>query len=138
DWEKAAGLPGAPVVREFDADLSSPVRSFVVYAATSAGVYKSTNGGGAWAPRNGGLGVVNVQSIAVLQAAPQTVWAATAAGGVYLTVNGGVNWVAYNAGWLPGNVRAVAIGTGGLPVAGTAAAGVYGWNGANWAPLNTG
>jgi len=90
--------------------------SATLYAATSEGVYKSSDSGATWTAKNSGLPsdkramalVVNPQDSNILYV---TIWSApgsaTWAGGVYKSINGGETWVVKNSGLpqKPGNVE---------------------------------
>ena len=83
-----------------------PSNSEVMYAATSYGVYKSTNSGESWILKNNGLPhtlamkiVVNPQETDVLYV---TLWSepgnSTWHGGVYKSIDGGNSWIEKNVG----------------------------------------
>ncbi len=71
-----------------------PVRTGVVYAATSGtGIYKTINGGTIWSPINLGLVNTTVRDVATDPAKPETLLAATSTGGgVHRSLNGGLTW----------------------------------------------
>lgn len=71
----------------------------VIYAATSNGVFKTTNGGADWKPANNGLAGVQVFSLAIDPKAPATVYAGTFGSGVFKTTDGGDHWVPARAGF---------------------------------------
>ncbi|HXV92878.1 MAG TPA: hypothetical protein VD813_06245, partial [Pseudonocardia sp.] len=85
-------------------DLTFDAAGSTIWAATSRGVYRSSDGGGSWPAANGGLtgGALQVQALAAAHGAAGRLFAATAAG-VYRTVNGGASWTF--AGPSPGLVR---------------------------------
>src|SRR5262249_10904214 len=80
--------------------LAAVPSSSVVYAGTKyGGVYKSTNGGGTWAPSNAGLGAPWVLSLAVTPAVPSTIYAGAIAetasnSGLFKSTDGGATWTA--------------------------------------------
>jgi photosystem II stability/assembly factor-like uncharacterized protein len=86
----------------------------VAYAATSAGVYTTVNGGVSWDPRSPGLNE-QVGRIAITPGQSQVVYASRAAGGLYMSANAGGNWapIPYPGGMisdvivLPGSSPAV-------------------------------
>jgi hypothetical protein len=92
---------GAPTENE-TAFAFDPTNASVVYATTELqGVYKSTDGGTTWSPSNGGLTpwvealgspVIDVQSIVVDPAFPQTLYIGTNGGGVYKSSDGAQSW----------------------------------------------
>ncbi|HNG32228.1 MAG TPA: SBBP repeat-containing protein, partial [Blastocatellia bacterium] len=65
-----------------------PNDSRTIYAATSSGIFKSTDGGGAW-QRTGFLSAT--QAVAVDPSNPKTLFAATESG-VYKSTDGGITW----------------------------------------------
>lgn len=78
-----------------------------LYAGVNAfagALYKTTDGGVTWRASNTGLNVPGqtalqtVQSLAIDQTTPMTIYAGTAFGGVYKTTNGGATWAASNIG----------------------------------------
>lgn len=90
----------------------SPDNSNILYASTSAGIYKSTDAGASWVSKNSGLPhtlamklVINPANTNILYV---TMWAEPGSsswqGGVYKSINGGNSWVAKNTG-LPQQVN---------------------------------
>ncbi len=71
-----------------------PVRTGVIYAATSGtGIFKSNNGGLSWSAINLGLVNTSVRDVAIDPAKPETLLAATGTGGgVHRSLNGGLTW----------------------------------------------
>jgi hypothetical protein len=47
---------------------------FVIYTATSSGVFKTTDGGASWTPANTGLSGIHVFSLAIDPRTPTTVY----------------------------------------------------------------
>lgn len=77
-----------------------PAAEGVVYAGTSsAGIFKSTNGGQSWTSASGGLGTKAVLSLALDPTHPSTLYAGTDRG-VYRTENGGASWAEASTGIL--------------------------------------
>ena len=74
-----------------------PVNPGTLYAATSGGVYKSTDGGARWQKANSGITTTEVVSLAMSPTNPLVLYAATAHG-VFKTKNGGSGWYAVNLG----------------------------------------
>ena len=121
----------------------------VVYAATSGGVFKSTNGGVTWQRMNTGLGVTFVEGLAIDASNPSTLAAVTGplsanptVGGVFVTTNGGLTWQQKTSGMsglLTGWSVAIDPVQSGVMYAGTFA-GIYRTanGGANWLPINSG
>ena len=69
-----------------------------VYAGTSYGLFKTTNGGANWSEINNGLTNLNVYALAIAPATPSTVYAGTSNSGVYKTTDAGANWSEINTG----------------------------------------
>jgi photosystem II stability/assembly factor-like uncharacterized protein len=112
-WGRPRGIYGARIT-SLAVDLA---RTQIVYAAAAdAGVFKTTNGGRTWRPRNEGLEVLNEKVLAIDPQDPDTVYAGLVrtwtptTGGVFKTTNGGQSWRPMNTG-LGGarSVSAVAI-----------------------------
>ena len=80
---------------------TNPTAPQTIFAATSGGVFKSVDGGGSWSAANTGLPETNVTTLAIDQAAPQTVYVGTDTSGVFKSMDGGSSWSPANAG-LPG------------------------------------
>lgn len=82
-------LPGATAV------AIHPTQTSTVYAATAAGVFKSTNGGRTWSAMNNGLPTGGVGSLIIDPATPSTLYAAAGSSsspGVYKSIDGGATW----------------------------------------------
>ena len=60
-----------------------PARPATLYAGTTGGVFKSTDGGGRWSPINLGLTATNVSALAIDPATPTIVYAGTVGGGAF-------------------------------------------------------
>ena len=73
-----------------------PHNSTTLYAGTSSGVFKSTDGGASWDNVNSAL---NVFSIVIDPRIPSTLYASSF--GVFKSIDGGANWSASSFG-LPG------------------------------------
>ena len=85
-----------------DRDSAGTINATTVFAATSRGVYRSTNSGVDWTPMNNGIpqgGGAIMSDMVADTTAPGTFYAALghAAGqsvnGVYKTTNGGASWI---------------------------------------------
>ncbi len=98
-WQRAtdAGLGNLPV---YDVAVS-PVDAFHVYAATEAGLYRSLNGGEAWARLDQLPSGDRVRAVSVNPADPQKVLAAVEPTGIYLSADGGETWAQASAGLEP-------------------------------------
>jgi len=86
-----------------------PATPATLYAGTSGGVFKSTDGGANWSAVNTGLTATNIQALAIDPATPTTLYAGTWGGGVFKSTNGGESWSAVNTGLTNTDVRALAI-----------------------------
>ncbi len=96
-----AGPPGARVNRL----LTFASQPEVVVAATSAGVFRSSDGGRTWAVRSAGLPALNVTSVA---GPSWRLYAGLEGGGLWRSVNGGV-WEQADAGIGDANITDVAV-----------------------------
>src|SRR5439155_8626085 len=63
-----------------------------LYAAQSAGVFKSTDGGANWSSIIAGLTNLKVFALAIDPKTPSTIYAGTNGGGVFKSTNGGGTW----------------------------------------------
>ncbi|MBN1658501.1 MAG: DUF11 domain-containing protein [Anaerolineae bacterium] len=112
------------------------VNATTVYAGTSsAGVYKSQDGGASWTPINDGLPQnALVYALAYSASDPPTLYAGTW-GGVYKIENGETSWSPLNAGLAePRNITALAIHPTDPTImyAATEQHGVYRWEADAW------
>ncbi len=107
-------------------DPQSPA---TLYAQTTSGVFKSTNGGGAWADASVGLPSGGfLSSLVIDPAAPATLHAGVNGAGVYESKDAGATWTAVNQGLPTPWVTAVAVGgtvANRILYAGTDGAGVW-------------
>ena len=85
-WRRA-GLPRSPVL----ALAIDPKKTTVLYAGTTTGLSKSTNGGTTWQPLHGALDGVRVEALAVDPIYRRTVIAGTDQG-VFWSSDGGDRW----------------------------------------------
>ncbi|MET0649337.1 MAG: SBBP repeat-containing protein, partial [Pyrinomonadaceae bacterium] len=86
-----------PVVNSLAINPAAPA---TLFAGTSFGIFRTTNGGDSWAEVRGGLtgSSPNVNRIVVDPSNPQTVYAATTTRGVLKSTDGGTNWAPFNNG----------------------------------------
>ena len=63
-----------------------------VYSVTTAGVFKSTNGGDFWSPANQGIQGLLVNDLALDPTQAGVLYAGTSNGGVFKTEDGGAQW----------------------------------------------
>ena len=68
-----------------------PANADIVYAATTNGVYKSSNGAASWT-RIGSLGGNNIEALAIDPLQPGYIIAGEIFGGIWMSTNGGANW----------------------------------------------
>src|SRR2546430_5114528 len=82
-----------------------------LYAGTtSAGVFKSIDGGTHWRAVNAGLGATSVRALAIDPQTPTALYAAFWGGGVFKSTDGGANWSNISSGLIdPYGVRVSAI-----------------------------
>jgi photosystem II stability/assembly factor-like uncharacterized protein len=88
-----AGLHWAPAsaglgTSQVNALARGPVDTW--FAATAAGIYRSTDAGAMW--QTSGLGGVEVLSLWIDPSSPQRLFAGTSTEGLYATVDGGDSW----------------------------------------------
>lgn len=141
--------PGSGHVNALAVDPTAPS---TLYAGTSGGMFKSTNGGASWTAMSSGLLPTNrsVFALAVHPTTPTTIYAGLL-GGIYKSTDGAGSWAATNIA-LPANseVRGLAIdptsptrlyaSTDGRIGAGTAGAGAFRSvdGGRTWSAFNDG
>ncbi|HVQ39513.1 MAG TPA: SBBP repeat-containing protein, partial [Pyrinomonadaceae bacterium] len=139
-----SGVAYPITVRSIAIDPSNPA---IVYAATSLGFYKTTDGGASWT-RFGtgaiGLTSTNVQTVVIDPITPSTIYAGFNSTGVFMSTNSGANWTAMNTGLATSssrNIRSMAIlpNAPGTLYVGTLA-GIFKTTngGANWTAVNNG
>ncbi|OGP79299.1 MAG: hypothetical protein A2V86_08710 [Deltaproteobacteria bacterium RBG_16_49_23] len=121
-----------------------PNNSNVIYAGTSAGVFKSTNGRSTWSAINSGITYLYIKALAIDHNNSNILYAGTNVAGVFKSTNGGTNWSASNSGLpTPLQVRALAIdpyNTNVIYSGGIITGGVYKSTngGASWYAINSG
>ena len=76
----------------------NPIDPQVVYAGTTTGVYKSSDGGSNWSPRNTNIADPFVTAIRVDQQKPERVFVMSQTGGVFRSDDGGGTWTPFNNG----------------------------------------
>jgi photosystem II stability/assembly factor-like uncharacterized protein len=92
-WTKQGPYIPAPSVIQIAIDPSNTNR---IYAATDQGVYRSTNGGETWVPKNqglGGYGDLVDSGIAIDPNNPSTLYLATWGYGIFKSTDLGDHWV---------------------------------------------
>jgi alpha-tubulin suppressor-like RCC1 family protein len=77
-----------------------PTSGAVAYAATSIGVFKTTNSGTGWTPVRNGMGVRPVFSLVHRPDTSDTLYAGTDIG-LYKSTDGGANWALSNGATIP-------------------------------------
>ena len=91
-WTQRGPSIRAPSVIQIAID---PITSSTIYAATDQGVYKSTNGGETWDPKNqglGGYGDLVISGISIDPSNVNTIYLGTWGYGVFKSTNGGDTW----------------------------------------------
>ena len=78
---------------------AAAAHSGVVYVGTwGSGIYKSTDGGATWVPKNAGLGNRYIGALAIDPENYQIAYAGTRGNGIYKTLDGGETWFPANNG----------------------------------------
>jgi photosystem II stability/assembly factor-like uncharacterized protein len=72
--------------------VSDPKQPERVYAATSAGIFRSDDGGQSWQSASQGIAAPNAVAIALDQRQPQHLYAATADGALYVSGDSASSW----------------------------------------------
>jgi photosystem II stability/assembly factor-like uncharacterized protein len=75
-----------------------PNNDLVIFAGTDQGVYKSSNGGDTWEPKNqglGGYGDLVISGISIDPSSPNTIYLATWGYGIFQSTNGGDTWTRF-------------------------------------------
>jgi photosystem II stability/assembly factor-like uncharacterized protein len=111
-WQPLAGSPAGTLTLALD-----PSRPRILYAGTSFGAYKSTNGGATWMQITNGLPTFPiVLAIAVSPRSPRTLYLATNSRTpgevVFRSDDGGARWTPVDGGMLPGTTYALAVQPG--------------------------
>ncbi|MGH9366277.1 MAG: hypothetical protein ACRD3M_01225 [Thermoanaerobaculia bacterium] len=125
-WE-AAGLPSHTV----NGLAVDPTATSTLYAATAAGMFKTTDGASSWRESSSGLrdpggSVLAMQAVAIDPIHPQTLYAGAAQmGGVYRSLDGGATWGPWNEGLTDPRVLSLAIDSTGTQLHAGTRAGVF-------------
>lgn len=119
-----------------------------IYAATTNGVFKSTDSGATWNLANAGLTGISVFSLAIDPSNDETVYAGTFGNGVFKSTDGGQSWNAASSGLDDAIILSLAIDPGAPHTiyAGTATSSFFPGSGVfksidggnSWAVSNTG
>jgi len=91
-WTQKGPTIRAPGVIQIAIDPYTPS---IIYAATDQGVYKSTNGGESWVPKNqglGGYGDLVIGSIAIDPSNTSTIYLGTWGYGIFKSIDSGDHW----------------------------------------------
>lgn len=120
-----------------------PLSPETIYAGTSsAGLFKTTNGGQLWASANSGFtGILVLQSLAIHPQTPGTMYAGLYEYGVYKSTNAGQTWVEANSGLDNTFVNVVSVKPSAPATLFTGTSGgLYRStdSGQSWAPVNNG
>lgn len=116
-WTKLTGTGLAGTVYAVAVKPGAPT---TIFAGTSSGIYRSTDGGSNFTKVNSTIS--NVKTLEVLAASPNTIYLGTGSQGAWRSTDGGTTWATFNDGLTPTAVnRLEACGTAYL-LAGTSAA----------------
>lgn len=92
------GLPEPlPRIADILIDNNTPQR---IYCATSAGIYKTENGGGVWESFNVGLPTLDMRAIAMDFENPEVLYTGSHGSGVFRSIDGGDVW--HSVSWSMG------------------------------------
>jgi uncharacterized protein (TIGR03437 family) len=80
-----------------------------IYAATSSGLFRSSDGGAGWTPAGSGVGTRNMLSLAINPVDANFVYAGAAGGGIFRSADGGDTWASAGGGNLDVNALAADI-----------------------------
>jgi photosystem II stability/assembly factor-like uncharacterized protein len=93
-----------------------PRDSQQVYAGTTVGVFRSTDGGASWVETVAGMESVYVVAVAIDPRSPDVMFAGTS-GGMYRSEDGGARWTIINEGLIKGQVgTAMSLGVNAISV----------------------
>ena len=81
-----------PAQSDVRATVSDPLHPEHVYAASTAGIFRSDDGGQTWAAANQGIDLPDVLTIALDTRQPQHLYAAAASGALYVSDDGASSW----------------------------------------------
>lgn len=120
NWFPIPGLPEASFVTVVTAHPRlplSPGAPSTLYAGLfgDKGIFKSTDGGATWSPRNAGLGASFMLAVAADPGNPATLYAGAYRQKVFKSTNGGVTWAARDNGITDATVNALAVSPLGVP-----------------------
>lgn len=102
-WE-SIGPEGGPVLTL----AIDPETTSTLYAGTTWGVYKSTDGGVTWAMSSEGL-TGRISALAIDSQTPTTLYAGSLYNGVFKSTDGGENWVECNTGLNSLSIKALVV-----------------------------
>jgi photosystem II stability/assembly factor-like uncharacterized protein len=103
----ASGSGTFPVtIRNLVIDPGNPN---TVYAGSSSGIYKSTDGGANWFRLTSGLPSSNIQTVVIDPANPAMLYVGLNSLGVFKSTNSGANWTAANTGLSNLSIRSLAM-----------------------------
>lgn len=89
-----------------------PTDTQILYAATTVGVFRSTNGGQSWSEHVRGMTEINfIVTLAVDPRRPNIIYAGTS-GGVYRSFDGADHWVKVNNGLVPDDAKMASMALG--------------------------
>ena len=103
-------------------------------AATSFGVFRSSNNGTDWIEVDSGLTDIYVNSLVISN---KGIFAGTNGGGIFLSTNNGTSWTSVSSGLTNPTVICLAVGSNAL-YAGTYGGIFLSTNDSSWAPIDSG
>ncbi len=103
-WTAMTGLPANAGVRSFAIHPADPNTVYASLGDSAGGVWKSTAGGAFTQIANAPVATGSVQDIAIVKAAPWTMYLAAYGSNVFKSVDGGVTWTNLQNNLLGGNV----------------------------------
>jgi photosystem II stability/assembly factor-like uncharacterized protein len=132
-----------PLIFDYVFDLAiDPQAPATTYAATTEGLFKTTDGGNTWTALNSGLTITNVSALAINPTDSSIVYAGTRGGGVFKSTNAGSSWGPVNTGLTGSFVRALEIDpqSPATLYAGLEDGAIFKTTneGATWTPINSG
>lgn len=136
-WQQTNGPYGG----EIHSIAIDPTNGQTMYAGTSAGAFKTSNGGVSWTALNNGITSGYVNSFAIDPTSNQTLYAGSWGGGAFKSTNGGEDWVPVNNGFPEPYVLSLAIATSdSQTLYATTGKSVYKTinGGSNWTEVNNG
>jgi len=98
--------PGTALSMGVNALVMDPVKTTTLYAGTTRGAFKSTDGATSWTKMQEGMGEIFVASLLIHPTSQNTIFAGTQAG-VFRSADGGDHWAALNHGLTNLSIRSL-------------------------------